>query len=1023
MTQTFGIVVELDPAKAIAGIDAFEARLAAIEANARKRSDKIGEALAGGLGGGKVAQELERQSRAAEQAQARQSKAAAVAEREAKRAAAEQAKAARVVAQTQAAEANKAAREQERAAREAARIQAKEAKEAAAAQIREAKRAAVEQSKAAKEAQRAQVAAAKQAKAEVVALERQARRELEREAQRDPAKALGVISLSPTRAGTKAGAAAAGGLGGLAATATATVGAALGARELIGMADSYTDVTNRVKQLTSSSAELEFVQRRLFDVAQNTGTEYGEVAKLYSGAGKAARDLGLSHDQASAFTETLSKAIKASGASAAGAEAALEQLGQGLRSGTLRGEEFNSVAEQAPVLLELLGKSLGKNIGELRKMAEEGQITAKTFIEGIQAQASAVDEAYAGRLTPLRKEWNKLHNELTNGIGKLSQNTGAVKAVAAVFISLAASFRDLVGLTQAVVGTIGSIGDALDGLPIDTLKLLAQLNPIGLGGRIATYAYEQITAPDQVQPLNPDSTERSFLRSTFQSAITPYDRNGALAPGTSQSRNEDPLGRTPEQRAADVAKATKELDARNKREKRTSESHAIQEAKELAKQLRQLADETDAVGKARREFADAEKNVDRAVARGIITQEHGNEILARKRLELKDQLDPAQAVIDSIREETSLLGLSDEARARTVEMRGIEAKLLKEGVDLWAQENSAIKAWIVTALNARDAAKEAAAERKKAEEQQNAVLAVQREIYDSVHGAEQRRLVTIQAATAEYERGALTQAQYTSILKEHRDPASKAISDLQDEIALLQLNSEEREIAIAVMQFENEVRRSGREATDAETEAVIRLAKAKRMAMAAGEKKDAAQKEMDELKNAAKRLGNELKTTLTQGFNSALDGLIDFTLTGKHSFEDLARSVADSVAKIVAKMLLLEGVKAIFGVGEGNDFGNFLTGLISGNHAAGGNFLVGGTGTTDSQLVAFRATPGERVTVTPRGETARATAPNVNVPVKVVIVSDQREAIREQMRSADGERVVVEHIVHNSAKIRAALAR
>jgi tape measure domain-containing protein len=86
--------------------------------------------------------------------------------------------------------------------------------------------------------------------------------------------------------------------------------------------------------------------------------------------------------------------VQLSGASASASDAAITQLIQGLQSGVLRGEEFNSVMEQAPRLAQALAAGLGVTTGQLRAMAQAGELTAKTVITSLQSQSAALQDEF-----------------------------------------------------------------------------------------------------------------------------------------------------------------------------------------------------------------------------------------------------------------------------------------------------------------------------------------------------------------------------------------------------------------------------------------------------------------------------------------------------------------------------------------------------------------------------------------------------------------------------------------------------
>ena len=153
------------------------------------------------------------------------------------------------------------------------------------------------------------------------------------------------------------------------------------------------------------------------------------------------------------FTKTINQSMVVSGANAQEASAAIIQLSQGMASGTLRGEEFNSVAEQAPVILEMLQKSLGKTRGELRKMAEDGELTTEVVLRAVRESAEGVQAQY----DQMPKTIGRAVNELTNAwMQFIGQTDGALSAssVAATVISTLAQNLNVLGNAALVVAAI-----------------------------------------------------------------------------------------------------------------------------------------------------------------------------------------------------------------------------------------------------------------------------------------------------------------------------------------------------------------------------------------------------------------------------------------------------------------------------------------------------------------------------------------------------------------------------------------
>ena len=135
--------------------------------------------------------------------------------------------------------------------------------------------------------------------------------------------------------------------------------------------------------------------------------------------------LNITMAQTAALTETVSKAISVSGGSAASAEAALMQFGQALASGVLRGEEFNSIAEQAPGLLKAIAFGLDTNVGSLRAMAAEGKITGDVLVESLSKAQPYIDDLFNKTDFTIAQSFTKLSNEITKFVGEAGTGSGA----------------------------------------------------------------------------------------------------------------------------------------------------------------------------------------------------------------------------------------------------------------------------------------------------------------------------------------------------------------------------------------------------------------------------------------------------------------------------------------------------------------------------------------------------------------------------------------------------------------------
>lgn len=158
---------------------------------------------------------------------------------------------------------------------------------------------------------------------------------------------------------------------------------ALGLRTFTQYADAAASFTAQLRLATAQSGSFAQAQADVQRIADLTRSGIEETAQLYSAFQRNARELGITQEQAARATQTVSETFQISGASAAEAAGGLRQFLQALQSGQLRGEEFNSVMENAPRLARLLADSLGVTIGELRNLAQQGELTSDRLIAAL----------------------------------------------------------------------------------------------------------------------------------------------------------------------------------------------------------------------------------------------------------------------------------------------------------------------------------------------------------------------------------------------------------------------------------------------------------------------------------------------------------------------------------------------------------------------------------------------------------------------------------------------------------------
>jgi len=201
----------------------------------------------------------------------------------------------------------------------------------------------------------------------------------------------------------------------------AAVGVSFGAMEIIQIADEFKNLESRVRLATGAGAAFVTGFDGVKQIANETFTSIENTALLFASISRAGNELKMAQEDILQVTETINQSIKLSGGSAASASAAIVQLVQGLQSGVLRGEEFNSVMEQSPRLARVLADGLGVTIGELRKLAGEGKLTSDVVLKAIQEQSAVINAEFETLPTTFANAVQVLKNNFMLLVGDMDK--------------------------------------------------------------------------------------------------------------------------------------------------------------------------------------------------------------------------------------------------------------------------------------------------------------------------------------------------------------------------------------------------------------------------------------------------------------------------------------------------------------------------------------------------------------------------------------------------------------------------
>ncbi|WP_151738200.1 tape measure protein [Acinetobacter junii] len=254
--------------------------------------------------------------------------------------------------------------------------------------------------------------------------------------------------------------------------ALASLGIGLGAKELIEAADSYAMLSAKIQQSTKDSGNFEQAISGVHQIALQTNSTLDNTGALFTRLNTVAKDMGKSQQFALDMTSTVTKAIQLGGSSTQEAEAAVTQFIQAMQGGVLRGEEFNSIMEGGYGLAEALAKGLGKTTGELRAMAENGELSAERVLAALEKQKAGVDAQYAEMPTTISNALQKIATSWQILIGEMDQANGASATVAQWLSTIA----DNLNIVEVLLSDIGDgfvwFGDQLKKIDPQTIEAL-----------------------------------------------------------------------------------------------------------------------------------------------------------------------------------------------------------------------------------------------------------------------------------------------------------------------------------------------------------------------------------------------------------------------------------------------------------------------------------------------------------------------------------------------------------------------
>lgn len=786
----------------------------------------------------------------------------------------------------------------------------------------------------------------------------------------------------------------------------------VGVRQLSQLADSYTNVQNRIRILTDDQNELARITDELFRISDGTRTSFDATAEVYARTALAARNLGIAQSEVLEFTESLNQAVILSGASAQEANAGLIQLSQGLSSGALRGEELRSVLEQIPVVADVIAESLGVTRGELRELGQEGQLTSDVILTAFREAREELSDRFGRTVPTLGQSFTVLNNNLIEFIGNTDRATGVSSGLASSILVVAENLDNIAGgvtvygalflatrANTAATGLFAAAQARLAGaFTLSTIRAqaFAAVNPftaLVVGATAAGVVLNRV-AGQLVE------ARQELLRIEQAGAdleLTEFGRIGedirrlesALAVAEEAVRRN---GEGFETGQALVERYRTELDRLRQLQDQFASGQAASTAEAEANivALRELAEAVTAAGDAIEEenrllgLNSREREVQRDLAREIARIERGQDgaVTAEQAAEIEALIRRRQLLEDQAEALEDIRGPQAQFEA---DVAAIQA-LLEQGRITVDEYNAALTQLASGAegIDFADLALDIDFEALLAELAAQPPVEVRAEltfgefaggILDNVSGA---------FARIGEESGFTANVDALSATLDNIVGPAQRLQEEQNRVNLLfeqgQITAEQYSLALADLAIQqNQI---GGSAADG---------------VAAG---------LARIQTQIQDVGGATEAVLVNGFNRAEDALVGFLTTGEADFS----AFVDGLLADLARLLARQALGALFGgFGGGGGAGGFLAGLFGGQRQSGGPvnpdqfFLVGEEG---PEL--FR--PDRPGTIVPAGQTAALMErqappvfdPTIEVaPAPVTVIDDQGRVLRT-MGSPEG---------------------
>nr|WP_313378998.1 tape measure protein [Moraxella sp.] len=223
----------------------------------------------------------------------------------------------------------------------------------------------------------------------------------------------------------------------------AAVGVSFGAMEIIQIADDFKNLESRVRLATGAGVEFVNGFDGVKEIANDTRLSLESTGELFAKMTQATQDLDTSQSDLLTTTKAINQAIVVSGAGAEQASAGIMQLSQGLAGGIIRAEEYNSVMENMPRVMQAAAAGMNMSMGEIRQYMLDGKLTAEDFLNAVKSQAGVLQAEFDSMPVTFSQAVQVLKNNFMLLVGDMDKTLQSSSGLSQGIMDIADSLENI----------------------------------------------------------------------------------------------------------------------------------------------------------------------------------------------------------------------------------------------------------------------------------------------------------------------------------------------------------------------------------------------------------------------------------------------------------------------------------------------------------------------------------------------------------------------------------------------------